>query len=187
MFGDFYCARLTATFAVEKMLDLSHNVFDIRVEIAAEGIQLKDAGLVWGTTADGTSPNYGEKLTTEDSTPYMVFPYLEVTFKQRYMPRLRLDMYSDAMGKLNNASVPMGYDSFGVGQVRFLGVQESFQTQTIDTGIALYERDLKFGVRVNEGLGWDGVWRPAIAKYQKVMKEGQESQYGYTNLEVLFY
>lgn len=189
MFGDFYCARLTATFAVEKMLDLNHNVFDMQVEIASEGMPLKGPGCKWGFTTDQTTnaPNYGEELTTEDSIPMMYFPYLEVTFKQKYMPRLRLQEFADAMGKCNDRPVPMGYDEFGIGQVRFLGAQESFQTVSIDTGIALYERNLKFGIRVNGGLGWDGQWRNDIGKYQEVLTPEMESRFGFTDLEQLFY
>jgi len=185
--GDYYCARLTANFGVEKLIDLNHNVFDVRVEIAAEGIELKEKKLIWGSTADGSDEDYGTELTSEDSHPYIVFPYLEVSFRQRYMPQLNLNTIAEKMGKINDGDCPMGDSTFPAGQVRFLGAHESYQTNTLDTGMPLFERELKFGVRVNDGLGWNAIWRPEIAKFQEVFKEGFSPEYEYTNVEELFW
>jgi hypothetical protein len=163
--GQYQTAELTCTFGVYPFLPYSSTtpltICQVTANCSAEQIPMPDGSFQW---PDGST------LSDDDFKPSMVFPYVELKVKVCFTSTPQILACSSLLGQVNTATlylpnpVSSSQDAFGPNTVLFMAVSPEMVCNS--EGYLCYTRELTLGIRDNDGLGWNGIWRPATNEFE---------------------
>jgi len=171
--GGYRDAHLVVSYGALNVLDpygSGIKICGITINVAAEMMPLPTGKYKWKDS--------GIELDADkDIKPTMVAPYIDLSVKVLYAAKPLLEDISFLAGRVNTGSLDItDDDSFAEGTVLFIGADLE---QVVNCqGHPAWIRNCKFGVRKNDGKGWNAWFNPDSQSYEEIVSsDGDEPPY----------
>jgi hypothetical protein len=156
-------AVLTVTYGPLKILNPDGtdglDICNISTTVSAEMLPLPSGQFQW---PDGT-------VLSEDNDirPSLVEPYTEMSIKVLFAATPKLLNTTTLLGQVNSDDLAINDDdTYPAGTVLLLGCDTE---QIVNCqGQPCWQRSLKFGIRINDDLGWNALWNPNDQEFQTI-------------------
>jgi len=174
--GNYNQAELTMGFGVYPVLTYDDSnpitIAQITSNASAEQLPLPNGKFQW---PDGTV------LSEDDWKPSKVFPSVELSVKVLYAAEPLLKDITDLLGTVNDSDFNLpnangSDDTWAENTVLFLGV--GVETVCNSEGYLCYQRDLKFAIRDNDGLGWNALFNTSTNQFEAITSTPDDSGNG---------
>jgi len=154
---------LTVSYGALKLLDPTGtdgiDICQLTTNVSAEMLPLPSQKFRWSNSGTELDP-------TLDIKPSMVDPYIELSVKVVFGATPKLANLTSLVGLVNSVTLYVADGSFEEDTVLLLGadLEQCVNVQ----GQPAWVRNLKFGIRNNDGLGWNGLWNPNSQAYEGI-------------------
>ena len=174
--GNYQTAELTMSFGVFPVLPYDSGnpitIAQVTSNASAESLPLPNGKYRW---PDGTT------LNDDDWKPSMVFPSVELSVKVLFAAEPLLKDVTSLLGQVNQETFTIpnangSSDTWEANTVLFLGV--GVETVCNSEGYLCYQRDLKFNVKDNGGLGWNALWNPSTNQFEQIVSAPDDNGNG---------
>ena len=180
--GGYKQAELTVSYGALKLLDPTGtdgiDICQLTTNVSAEMLPLPSQKFRWSNSGTELDP-------TLDIKPSMVDPYIELSVKVVFGATPKLADLTSLVGLVNSVTLYVADGSFEEDTVLLLGadLEQCVNVQ----GQPAWVRNLKFGIRNNDGLGWNGLWNPNSQAYEGIETVNSgDPPYASGDLSILF-
>lgn len=158
------------------------DLFQVSIQIAAEGLKLPEEGLVWGSGASNSDIQGNPLEEGEDTAPMLWIPTVEISFKNERLKKLKSLTIAQKASHTNSAvfTIPND-DTFPIDCVLFVGC--SGEQKRTEEGYKYASRDLKFHARA---VSWNKQWCPKTGQFEPIQCADGSPLYAQTSFADLF-